>query len=274
MKKFAILFLTVFLFCPASYAANDSIYQKIDKSGTINCGYTVWPPALALDPNTKKLSGIFYDIMEEVGKRLNLKINWAQEVGWSTLIEDLKSKKVDMICSDIWANSNRARQVESSIPIYYSLVNVWVRAKDATKFKNFDDLNVTSVSFGHIEGGAVSRGLKNTFPQAKSIELPELNTAADLLEGLKAGKYDFVAIDDPAIAEYQKSNPGTVQKVSSIRPLEAYPDVFLIPPTEFRLKAMIDGALSEMHNDGTIERIVKKYNVQNMIKLPAKPYQD
>ena len=44
----------------------ESTYERVIRTGEIRCAYAVYEPPLIKDPNTGKLSGIFYDVMEEV----------------------------------------------------------------------------------------------------------------------------------------------------------------------------------------------------------------
>ena len=55
----------------------NSIYNRVINSGQLNCGYVVYSPYFTKDPNTGQLGGIFYDLTNELGKRLDLKINWS-----------------------------------------------------------------------------------------------------------------------------------------------------------------------------------------------------
>src|ERR1017187_1796282 len=87
--------------------------------GAIRVGYIVNPPSLFKDPNTGKLSGIYYDAMEEAGKNLGLKIDWAEETGWGTMVEGLDAKRFDMVVGGIWPSSTRGKRVDFSVPLYY-----------------------------------------------------------------------------------------------------------------------------------------------------------
>lgn len=82
MKKFLLAVTFLMLLSPAAHA--ESVYERVIKSGTLKCGYIPYPPAMIVDPNTGEKSGIFYEFMNEVGKRLSLKVEWVQESGWGT----------------------------------------------------------------------------------------------------------------------------------------------------------------------------------------------
>ncbi len=68
------------------------------------------------------MSGINYDFMEKVGQELNLKVEWAAEVGSGDAVQALNSSKFDMMCTSMWPDPGRLSQTEYTIPTYYSAV--------------------------------------------------------------------------------------------------------------------------------------------------------
>lgn len=251
------------------------IYSRINKTNTIRCGYVIWPPIMfTVDVNTKKMGSVFFDVMEEVGKRLNLKVEWTEEVGWSNVITAIESGRFDMACSAFWINSTRARHVDFSTPVLYQPMNIWVRATDTRKFKSIDDFNKNDFTFGYMEGSGESKAIAIQFPKAKKHILPELASPGDVLLSLANGKFDAVVYDDSNAQVFLKQNPGSIKKVILAQPVTIYPVVMLLPLGETKLKSMIDNTIREMHYDGTIRRIIGQNNAQGLVNLPAQPYQD
>ncbi len=56
MRLFYILVIALFIALPVQ-AAEQSTLDRVLASATIRCGYFTWPPYIAKDPNTGKLSG-------------------------------------------------------------------------------------------------------------------------------------------------------------------------------------------------------------------------
>ena len=104
----------------AADAGRDSVYDRVIRTGTIHCGYFLWPPFLEKDVNTGKMSGLSYDIMEEIGKQLSLKIEWAEEVNFASMFEGFASGRYDMICGPMFPTPARARASDFTIPLFYS----------------------------------------------------------------------------------------------------------------------------------------------------------
>src|SRR5512135_1712075 len=81
LSLIAIVFLASFtavkLFSTNNIALQkqETLKERVIKAGVIRVGYlATTPQQLAKDPKTGQLYGMFYDVVEEMGKKLNLKI--------------------------------------------------------------------------------------------------------------------------------------------------------------------------------------------------------
>src|SRR6202012_5680823 len=97
----------------------ESAYQRVMRTQTIRCGYVLWTPFLVKDPNSGKLSGVFYDYTEALAKALHLKIEWDEEMGWADFPSALNEGRVDVMCGGSRPNSSRAREIDFVKPILY-----------------------------------------------------------------------------------------------------------------------------------------------------------
>jgi ABC-type amino acid transport substrate-binding protein len=250
------------------------VYDKVMATKTLRCGYAPWAPLFSIDANTKKMSGVFYDVAEEVAKRLSLRIEWTEEVGWGTAAESVKNGRIDAVCSGFWVSSTRARVVDFSTPITYSVTYVWVRGDAVYPYTSVDQLNTPEFSFGYLDGSADVKITQARFPKATGFSMPELTPISEIMAGLVGKKFDAVAYDQATVADYLKNNPGSLKKLFPDDPLAVYPTVMLLPAGESKLKAMIDNTIREIMYDGTMSTIVEKNGAAGIVKLPAKPYQD
>src|SRR5687768_13014071 len=78
-----------------STAPRESVFAKILNTRTIRCSYLIYSPYFRKDPNTGRLSGIFHDVMEEIGKNAGLKIEWVEQVGYENIFPGLKAGRYD-----------------------------------------------------------------------------------------------------------------------------------------------------------------------------------
>ncbi|MFA6279565.1 MAG: transporter substrate-binding domain-containing protein [Bdellovibrionales bacterium] len=244
-------------------AAKESTFERVTRTGTIRCGYSVWNPLFYIDPQTNEKRGIFHDMMEEVGTRLGLKIVWQEEIGWGMVTESVRNGRVDMACAGYWLNPARIKLVATSAPQLYSPLYVWGRQDDPRHFNNPEELNSDKVTVVQTEGSAEIQSVAKRFPKAKVLSLPELDTISDEIETLLTKKADFLVADASSVSTYTARNPGKIKNLFPSQAMNVYPTVMLLPPDDLRFKEVIDDTLRNVEYDGTLDDILKKYGKEH-----------
>ncbi len=252
--------ITVKLSGPAKTAGNtDSVYSKVVSSGTIRACYVVYPPALIKDPNTGKLSGIFVETLNKAAGNMGMKVSWDTEVGWGDMIEALNSNKCDIIGSPSWSNSTRGKSAEFSEPVYYSAINGYARAGDNRFDSNIMLANNANYKLATIDGETSQLIASRQFPNAKTLQLPQLTDVSQMLLNVVDGKVDMAFLEPTVANAYMKNNPGKVKNVSTVKPVVIYGNVMLIKKGEFAFKSAIDNAFIELLNNGSIDELINVY---------------
>lgn len=255
-----------------STTQNQDLLAKVLDKGEIRVGYVVYPPGMIKDANTGELSGIFHDALEEAGKNLGLKINWVEEVGWGTMIEGLNAGRYDMIGSPVWPNSSRARNVDFTIPLNYSAVGVYTRSGD-NRFADLTRINNSNITIATIDGEMSSFIAKATFPNAKVISLPQDSQVSQLLLNVRTGKADVTFVETAIAEEFLAQNPGSVQNIVPNNPVRSFGNTMLVPKSQDGFKSMINSALEELFNSGTVDVLIDKYEkYPGSFYRAAKPY--
>ena len=132
LKLLSIIFIVSLIFgsCKENgiNKQTKSKYDKILEKEEIEVGYISYPPSFIVNPDGTK-SGIFYDVMEEIGKNLGVKIVYKEEneVTWDGMIESLKQDKFDMVVTGIWPTSQRGKHVDFAKPLFYSVVKAYTK---------------------------------------------------------------------------------------------------------------------------------------------------
>lgn len=250
-----------------------SVYDRVMRSGTIRCGYSLYNPGCLKDPTTGKMSGIGVDTLELLAKNLGLKIEWAEEVGWGTMIEGLQTNRYDMIVTPVWATSDRARVVDFSSPLYYSPVFAYVKAGNKTFAADYAHiLNSPKYSIATIDGATAEIIAQEDFPLVKRVSLPQLTEFGQLLLTVSPGKADVTFTEPADAAGFLKSNPGSVERVG--KPIRVFPNCWLFRRGQREFKDMIDTALDQLINSGAEDKIIRKYEpAPNALYRVAIPYQ-
>ena len=288
MNKLTSILLAVVIAVVASYATvkfvggassatqatiKESAYERIKRTGVIRCGYAAAQPFLVKDPNTGKPSGIAYEIMEELGKALSLKIDWAEEVGWSSFPSSLISGRIDAFCVGAWPSAARAREVDVTMPFSFRPYYAYARMDDSRFDNNVAAINDPSVTVSVMDGDTSDIVARNDFPAAKILALPELSNSAEMFENVMAKKADVTLIGPAGFAAFDAANPNKIKRIPLAVPLRVFGNVFFIARGQDELRQMLNIALGELISSGRVEKIIARHEkVPGTILRTAKPY--
>jgi len=270
MKRFLVAFFLCLSF-PALAAEKQSAFERVTTSNTINCGYALWAPVLYKDAKTGEMKGLAHDVMEEMGKRLNLKITWKEEAAWGTIVEGLHTGRYDMICTGLAATSARAKFINFSSPMFYSPIYIAARADDARFDKDYSILNDARYKIAVLEGEISSIIARQRFAQAGITAMPQTADYSLLLKELETKKADATIIEISTFLEYEAHNKGKLKIVQRDKPLNVFAATLGLPIGDAAFKSMVDTTLNEMVLDGTVGALVKKHEKFPDTMLPATP---
>src|SRR6266480_1820363 len=62
-------------------------YERVLKTKTLYVAYISYPPSFIKDANTGEYSGIMHEVLQEMAKRLDLKVEYTEETAWGPMIE-------------------------------------------------------------------------------------------------------------------------------------------------------------------------------------------
>jgi ABC-type amino acid transport substrate-binding protein len=265
-----LLALLFALSSPTLAAEKESAYERVMRTQTIRCGYGVSPPVLVVDPNTKAVSGLDYDIWQEIGKELDLKVEFAEEAGWGNFIEGLQTGRYDAFCSELWADAGRAKYASLTVPVMYSFLKAYVRADDRRFDGNLEKINVPEAKIPAIEGDVSVKMVRDRFPRATIYSLPQTATVSDMLMAVKSKKADVVFLDQAMVRGFEKENPGVLRALEGVEAPYVFPSFYALPSGETRLRDMVDVALRKIIDDGRMARMARRYSADYV--LPRRNY--
>jgi len=239
-------------------AHRETVYERVIRTGTIRASYANYPPYCIKDANTGKLSGIFVDVLEEVSQRLKLKIDWVEEVGFGTIFEGLNSNREDIFGAGVWRNSTRGKVGDFSDPLFFNVINVYGRS-DESRFSSLSQLDDPAVKVATQDGAIDDIIAKSDFPKANRVSVPQLNPWSDVLLNITTRKADLTFAEPAVINLYEEKNPGTLKQLIAGKPVRVFANTYALKMDEPSFKAMINSALAEIAADGTLEKILARY---------------
>lgn len=259
MKKIlmSVLFLCLGMtFSFSSIAAQnekETAYDRVIRTGVLRCGYLLYPPLLTKDINTGAISGISHDILEEIGKRLSIKIEWAEEVGTDVILQGMPSR-YDMTCFPLYASSGRARVTFFSTPLFFSATYLVTKDNDTRFDKNPILLNDAQYTIATLDGEITSILAAQRFPMAVQHAIPQSQGYSFVLKDVAIGKADATISDKVSVDLYNKENE---DHLKIIEPPFLINEISFPIPQDIRFKSMLDITLNEMQSDGWIENLLK-----------------
>jgi ABC-type amino acid transport substrate-binding protein len=236
----------------------ESVYEHVMRTGTIRCGYMSSRPGLIVDPETKQMSGLFYDYMMEVGKLLNLKVEFVQDLNIIEYPDALNSGKIDAMCTGVGISADRGKYTDFITPLYYSPVYMIVRADENRLEDNPMLANNSNFTMIYIEGGIAATLRKYIYPRSTPLELPRVARSPDMFLSLASHEGDFVLGDIYNYNEFTTKNPGKIKQAST-KPVFIIPVSIAIKNGEREMQSMLAYATQQLQFSGVMDRLLDKY---------------
>jgi cyclohexadienyl dehydratase len=200
-------------------AQADSVLQEILNTGVLKVGTTGdWNPMTMRDVSTNSYTGYDIDVMTQLAADLGVTVEFVP-ADWRTLVAGISAGTYHMTGSAS-VTPARAKVAGYSQP-YFSLGTVpLINAKDADRFKDWDDLNSAGVKVAATLGTTQEQQVKSFFPDAEHVIVDA--PARDFQEVL-AGRADA----------HITSNVEARQLV------KRYPQLMIVPVSEPRARALV-----------------------------------
>lgn len=264
MKGIKEIIFTVLVLVSVSGSAfaekgTESAYDRVMRTGVLRCGYIVWNPIFMIDPNTKAMSGLSYDVVNAIGKELGLKVDWVEETGWGTFAEGLNTGRYDMLCTTIWASGDRAKAVLLTHPIAHQKMLAYARADDSHFGKSLDALNSPEVAIAVVDSDPTQKIRQQRFPMAKEVTLSADTDSATYLLTAATRKADIVFADEAVVAKYNSMAEVKLKPAVRGMAVNMFGNVYALKSDEIRLKNLIDTTIDILNDSGVIGGKIKPY---------------
>lgn len=225
-----------------------STLQAVKSRGAMIAGVRYDTPPFGYVDASGKNIGIDVEIGEEIARRLGVKLELSQVTGQSR-IPTLNSGKIDLLLAALTHTREREKAIDFSITYLHDGLGVLVQ-KDSG-IRELKDLDGKSIST--VQGTTITAPLKKVAPQARVVEYPEYPQA---FLALRQGLTDAMVADTIVLDKF-------MQQEASLEILPKYlspePIAIGIRKNDSEWRNTLNGLLIDMVNDGTWDRIVKKY---------------
>jgi ABC-type amino acid transport substrate-binding protein len=254
----------------------ETAFERVARTRTLRCAYISWSASYFMkDPNTGVFQGVGYDLAEALADNLKLTFEWTEEVGLGTMYEGLGTR-YDAICTPVFQDGSGGTHALFTTAAYYAPLYGYARADD-TRF-NLNDphvmekLNAPDVTVVDAEGSNATIIHDIRYPNAKTLFLPGMTPAPDIIGNVTAGKADITQQNPIIVEDFLKANPGTLKRVTP--PLMTFPlSLMVLPIDDEKLKNWLDLGVNSLVESGVADKILDKYDPERTLYLRRpKPY--
>jgi polar amino acid transport system substrate-binding protein len=249
----AILALGLGIAAPPSRAA-DALPLAADLRGArvIVAVEDDYPPFNYVRPDTGKPDGWDYEVISELGRRLNFRPEF-REISWDSMVEGVATGQFDMAANGITVTGERARVVDFSAPYAQLRQRLLVRVGE-NRFKSLED-------FAQAPGAKLGAQKGNTnYTKAEQLvgrtRIVAYDGFGDLVQALLSGDLDAVIIDDVGGQGYVGANADRLKLLDGALPGQ---DLAMIFPPGSALRASVNAGLHALAADGSLARLNAKW---------------
>ncbi len=216
-----------------------------------------YPPLQFIEPGTGKAIGWEYDAMEEIARRLNMKVKY-ENTSWDAMIPAVSEGQYDIGMTGITIRDDRKEKVDFSDPYMRSQMVMMVRG-DEDRFSNAQEFAANPDLLIAAQPGTTPFYVavydildgNEANPRIKLFE-----TFGAGVQALKAGDVDMVLTDGTAGEGYTKASDGALKLVGEPLGTEDFGFIF---PKGSDLVEPINAAIASMKEDGTLDRLNRKW---------------
>ena len=195
--------------------------------------------------------GFDIDLMNEIAKRAGFEVDY-ENVHFDSILRGLNSDLFDAAISAMTITTERERQMDFSDP-YFDADQALLVASDSD-VQAIDDLAEAPVG---VQAGSMGQIKAEELRDGEQIgEIMPYRTIGEAFVALEGGKVEGVIYDLSAVHRKIEESGGEIRFVEPISTGEQYGIAF---PKDSPLVDPVNQALAEIKDDGTYEKLYKKW---------------
>ena len=247
-------------------STTDAVWNHIQQTKVIKVGTDpTWPPYQLLD-NNSKIIGFEVDLANAAAAKLGFTIDW-QNVGFDNIILSVQNGQLDMGVSGFSITPARLDQVSFTIPHSVSKSQVIMLQSTMDKYHISHENSLTSLEQLKTLGIVVGT-------QDGEIEQQELQAAGVTMHSWSdsaSAVQDMISSNPSVQAEYAETpvtNAWITQyaaqgiQIGVIYSHPYYPVAFVVAKGSHTLLDKMDGALTELIADGTVDQLKAQWHAE------------
>ena len=267
MRRLGLLVLLVGC-ASASAAPFSGTLAKIDRTGTITIGYRDAAPPYTFLNRDQRIVGYSIDVCKyvvaairaAVGKPIRVKYISTEA---STRVPLVANGVVDLDCGNAAINQARMREVDFSLPIYFSVSRYVVRPNSGIRGLR----QLVGKRMAVIEGTNADWHFTMMAQNGFDVHILDFESPAEAILSVSTGRTDAFAGDDVALAALMHSNPLAAKLKVVGRPFISNAIGLMLRRNDSQFRLLVDTTISRLIETGMLKKLAHKW----MAPLGIKP---
>lgn len=227
--------------------------DRIERDRVLRVGWAVWHPYVFRDPATNQLHGISYDLVNDLGKALGVRIQWVED-NWATLPAGIQANKFE-ITNLMAITPPRAEVVDFSEPVTQHGLSLIAPKAEVAKTRSWQEWDRPGVRIAVTLGANSDMFVTERF---KKAEIVRLRTVPENVLALVSGRVHAHASTIDALKTIQREH----QQLGIVPGSFGASDVaFALPKGDAALADRINEFLRAAKKNGHIHALLEKYGL-------------
>lgn len=224
-----------------------------------------YAPQSYFDEKTKTWTGFDIDVAYEVGRRLGVKVEFVTP-DWSAVTAGNWAGRWDVSIGSMTITPERQKVLDFTPPYYYTAAQFGVRADLKDTIKDLSNLEGKTVCVG--EATVYEQYLNGTLniegeviPPPKNVKVATVKTDLECIQSMQAGRKDYDAVLTAAnvLADAIKKGAPVVTVGATVFADKVGISIDKAAQPNAKFLAALSRIVEDMHADGTLSAISKKY---------------
>lgn len=224
-----------------------------------------YAPQSYFDEQTKTWTGFDIEVAYEVGRRLGVKVEFVTP-DWSAVTAGNWAGRWDVSIGSMTITPERQKVLDFTPPYYYTAGQFGVRADLKDVIRGLSDLEGKTVCVG--EATVYEQYLNGTLdiegeiiPPPKNVKVATVKTDLECIQSMQSGRKDYDAVLTAAnvLADAAKKGAPVVAIGSTVFADQVGISIDKAARPNAKFLAALSQIVKDMHADGTLSAISKKY---------------
>ena len=211
-----------------------------------------YPPYEFKDFKTDEVVGFDIDIVNEIGRRLGKKVE-IKDIPFTSLVFDLFTRNIDILVAGMTPTERKAKAVNFSKKYLEGDPLVMLSRSSAGEFSEKD-------LYGKRIVVNTGYSAENYLSEIEGLDLIRVKSPADAFMILNSGAADIFVAAKSSLTTFLENKERAKQFKISTLPVEDSCAI-AINKSDEKLLNLVNKAIDQMKNDGTIEKLKEKWKL-------------